>query len=222
MDFVEYLETIEDGSVDFVLTDPPYDISKKYKESNTGMKRFQVTRDFGQWDTDIDLITLCDELYRVLRNGGSAIIWYDLWKLSFLAHALEDAGFGMKRWVIWEKTNPVPLNMSSTYLGNSREVAISCVKKNKPTFHSSYNNGVYHGAIPQNRVHPTQKPLQLFSDIIEVHTNKNDIVLDPFLGSGTTAVAALQLHRRFMGCDKEQKYIDKALQRVNNIQTQLK
>lgn len=101
------------------------------------------------------------------------------------------------------KTNPVPLNSKTNYLTNSREIALVGVKGGSPTFNSEYDNGIYKYPIchDKGRFHPTQKPLALISDLIEKHSVKDDLVLDCFSGSGTTAVAAAKTGRRFVGCE---------------------
>ena len=220
-DFRDILEMLDSGSADLVLTDPPYTISKETGFANLGnnsIKRFAVSMDFGEWDhAPIDLDILSNSIYRVLRNGGTAIVWYDIWKLSHLSEALTRAGFKMLRLLVWEKTNPVPLNMKSTYLSNSREIAVVGVKGGKPTFNEEYHRGVYSQPIPRhngNRIHPTQKPLDLFAELIRVHSHPNDLIIDPFLGSGTTAVAAVESGRRFFGGDIDPKYIKAARRRV--------
>ena len=100
-DFREILEKLDSGSADLVLTDPPYTISRETGFANLGnnsIKRFAVSMDFGEWDhAPIDLDILSNSIYRVLRNGGTAIVWYDIWKLSHLSEALTRAGFKMLR-----------------------------------------------------------------------------------------------------------------------------
>ncbi len=223
-DFRKFLRGLDEGSTDLVLTDPPYAISRETGFKNIGknsVERFAVSMDFGPWDAKpIDLAALCDESYRVLRHGGTAIIWYDLWKLSDLRNAMAEAGFKMIRLIIWQKTNPVPLNQSATYLSNSREIAVSGVKGGKPVFNSKYNSGIYEHPIPRHngkRVHPTQKPIDLFRALVEVHSHAGDLVIDPFLGSGTTAEAAIALNRNFAGCDIDPKYVEASRQRVNDV-----
>ena len=216
------MQRLRAGSVDLVLTDPPYTISRKtgFSQVRTGVKRFAVSMEFGAWDAQqIDLDALAEGMFRVLRLGGTAIVWYDLWKLSHLSEALERAGFAMLRVLIWQKTNPVPLNMQATYLSNSREIAVVAVKGGKPTFHGSYHNGVYPYPIPRhngNRIHPTQKPLDLFVKLVEQHSDPGDLVIDPFLGSGTTALACLKAGRRFYGCDIDPHYIAQARKRIDD------
>ena len=218
-DYRELLAEMTDGSADLILTDPPYNISRQTGFASLGKQsvpRFAVNMDFGEWDhKPVDLDTLSESAYRVLRKGGTAVIFYDVWKLSYLADAMSRAGFVMQRLVIWEKANPVPLNMRSAYLSNSRETAVSAVKSGKPTFNRQYHNGVYVCPIPAGqREHPTQKPLNLFSELIRVHSLPGDLVVDPFLGSGTTGVAAVMNDRRFHGGDINSGYVQGALHRI--------
>ncbi len=219
-DYRDFLQSLEKNSVDLVLTDPPYAVSRKtgFSSVKNGVQRFAVSMDFGEWDhQQIDLAALAEETYRVLRRGGTAIVWYDLWKISHLYDALEDAGFKMLRLIVWNKTNPVPLNSRCTYLSNSREMAVIGVKGGSPTFNSAYDSGNYSYPIPRHggkRIHPTQKPLDLFHELVCKHSNPGDLVIDPFLGSGTTAVAALQEGRAFAGCDIDDSYIQAAKSRM--------
>jgi site-specific DNA-methyltransferase (adenine-specific) len=105
------------------------------------------------------------------------------------------------------KSNPQPLNSSVNYLTNCREIALVGIKKSKPTFNSKYDNGIY--SFPyKNRFHPTQKSLLLFEELIKKHSNENDVVLDTFLGAGTTAIACKNTKRRFRGAIVKE-YFDK-------------
>ncbi|MDH3563940.1 MAG: site-specific DNA-methyltransferase, partial [Gammaproteobacteria bacterium] len=91
-DCLEKMKEIESGSIDLVLTDPPYGISRETGYANVinGVQRFAVCMDFGEWDhTPIDLDTVCREYYRVLKDGGTCIMFYDLWKLSYLSEAMQ-------------------------------------------------------------------------------------------------------------------------------------
>lgn len=218
-DFESFLIGLDEGAVDLVLTDPPYAVSRSTGFKHTGKKsveRFAVNMDFGEWDKkEIDLGSLAQLSFRVLRKGGTAIVFYDLWKITKLAEALSTAGFVQLRLIEWMKTNPVPLNSKVNYLTNAREVAVLAVKGGKPTFNSVYDNGVYNFPIPRGkRLHPTQKPMQLFKELVRKHSIEGDLVVDPFLGSGTTAIAACENSRRFKGCDVNSEYIAIAQERV--------
>ena len=227
---LELLSTIESNSVDLVLTDPPYIISKKsgmqsYRDSleNGGKvnekygKKFAVTSDFGQWDKDYsieDLRLSINEFYRILRKGGSCIIFFDLWKLETLKKLLSK--FSKHRFVEWIKTNPIPLNQYSTYLSNAREISISCVKGGKSTFNSKYDNGIYEYPIynGKDRFHPTQKSLPLFEELIKKHSKEGDVVVDPYAGSGTTALSSKNTNRVFICGEPSDEYFQKGFDRV--------
>ena len=146
-----------------------------------------------------------DSIFRVLKTGGTAIVFYDIWKFNYLADAMDKAGFKQLRFITWEKTNPVPLNSKRNYLTNSREC--------KPVFHSEL---VYHYPIPNNgkRYHPTQKPLDLMIELIKKHSDEDQLVVDPFAGSGTMGVAAIQTKRKFAGCDTDARYVEIAKKRL--------
>jgi site-specific DNA-methyltransferase (adenine-specific) len=228
---LELLSTIESNSVDLVLTDPPYIISKKsgmqsYKDSlekggkvnEKYGKKFAVTSDFGQWDKDYtieDLRLSINEFYRILRKGGSCIIFFDLWKLETLKNLLSK--FSKHRFVEWIKTNPIPLNQYSTYLSNAREISISCVKGGKSTFNSKYDNGIYEYPIynGKDRFHPTQKSLPLFEELIKKHSKEGDVVVDPYAGSGTTALSSKNTNRIFICGEPSDEYFQKGYDRVH-------
>ena len=208
---LELLSTIENNSVDLVLTDPPYIISRKsgmqsYKNSlekggkvdEKFGKKYAITTEFGEWDSSFtidDLEKAINEFYRILRPGGSCIIFFDVWKIESLTNLLSK--FSKHRFIEWVKSNPMPVNQYATYLSNAREIAISCVKGGKATFNSKYDNGIYDYPIygGKDRFHPTQKSLPMFEELIKKHSNKGDTVVDPYAGSGTTAVAAINTNR---------------------------
>lgn len=222
-DYQDFMASLPAGSVDLILTDPPYCISKKtgFSDVVNGVQRFAVSMDFGDWDhVEINLDAMTKLFYKSLRRGGTAIVWYDLWKIGKVKASMESAGFKMIRQIIWQKTNPVPLNMHATYLSNSREMAVVGVKVGKPTFNSEYDSGIYEYPIPRHkgkRQHPTQKPLHLFQDLVRKHSNQGDIVVDPFLGAGTTGVAALRHFRNFTGCDIDENYVRISEKRLENV-----
>lgn len=220
----ELLAGLENKTIDLVLIDPPYNISRPTnfqsgEETGKDTDRFRVSMDFGEWDKNFTGLEIAiRECFRVLKDGGTMICFYDLWKIETLKSYLEAAGFVQIRFIEWIKTNPVPINSKINYLTNSREVAVLGVKKSKPTFHSEYDNGIYRYPICQDkgRFHPTQKPLALIADLINKHSNEGEIVLDCFAGSCTTGVAAVLNNRRFIGCELDAEYYEKAVQRLKD------
>jgi site-specific DNA-methyltransferase (adenine-specific) len=253
-DGLSFLGELKTKSINLVLTDPPYIISKdsgmqkfhdkvksgenltkttddwkKYKikhDINNDNKKeeylkygtiygkkYAVKTDYGSWDKDFDMNKLkefVDEYYRVLVNGGTCIIFFDLWKITLLHDIMVNAGFKQMRMIEWIKTNPQPRNSKVNYLTNCREIALLGIKKSKPTFNSKYDNGIYKYPLQGGkiRIHPTQKSLPLFEELIRKHSNEDDIVLDTFLGAGTTAMACMNTKRICYGCELEKKYFD--------------
>ncbi len=226
------LKELEDSTVDLVLTDPPYIISRESgmnnlfnSEDKSKAKygdKFAIQTDYGDWDSKFTLDILNEfiqEYYRVLKPGGTCIIFFDLWKIESLKKLLKDSKFYKLRFIEWIKTNPVPINSKISYLTNSREIAICCNKKGKSTFNSKYDNGIYkypiyQGARGIDRIHPTQKSLPLFEELIKKHTNKNDLVLDTFGGSATTYIASLNTKRACISCEVDVNYYNKSLNRI--------
>lgn len=220
-----FLKKLKSNSVDLVLIDPPYEVSRDTNFQSGEAKgkdtdRFRVSMEFGDWDfgfTGLDKVI--KESYRVLKKGGTMICFYDLWKLTILKEYFDKANFKQIRFIEWIKANPVPLNSKTNYLTNAREIAVLGVKGGKPTFHSEYDNGIYRYPIchDRGRFHPTQKPLALIEELIVKHSNDGDVVVDCFSGSGTTAVAAYNQSRSFIGCELSEEYFRKSVSRLREL-----
>ena len=177
-------------------------------------KKYSVQTEYGDWDTNFTMEKLdgfIGEYYKKLRKGGTLILFFDLWKITPLKEIFEKYKFKQLRFIEWIKTNPQPLNSSRNYLTNCREIALLGVKGGKPTFNSKYDNAIYQFPLQggKNRFHPTQKSLPLFEELINKHTNEGDLVMDTFLGSGTTAFACKNTNRQFIGCEMSKEYYQK-------------
>lgn len=216
------LQEIKSKSVDLILTDPPYIISRdsNFKIGDkTGGKYKSLSNDFGDWDKeDLDWVFLFQEFNRVLRSGGKVIMFFDIWKMGFIKELAENYKFEQPRIGVWIKNNPVPVNSKHNYLSNSKEYFISLTKvgyvnrqRAKSTFNSKYDKAIYEfPTISGKEVngHPTQKPEMLISELIKKHSNEGDLILDPFMGSGTTGVCCKNLNRDFIGIENNKDYID--------------
>lgn len=221
----DFLPTIPEKSVNLILIDPPYEISRDTnfqagEATGKDTDRFRISMDFGDWDKNFTgLDQVFKEAQRILVDGGTMICFYDLWKIETIKKYYEDNKFKQIRFIEWLKTNPVPINSKINYLTNAREVAVLGIKKSKPTFNSSYDNGVYSFPIchDKNRFHPTQKPLELMEALILKHSNEEDVVLDCFAGSATTGVAALKNGRNFLGCEISEEYYRKSVERLKKL-----
>ena len=219
-DCLEVMKTIKDKSIDAVITDPPYNISKK----NNFHTMCRAGIDFGEWDKGFDLFSYIDEIPRILSKNGSVVIFNDWKNVGDIARYCESKGLVIKDMLRWEKANPMPRNRDRRYI-TDYEVAIWCTNKNaKWTFNrldNKYQRPLFKGALTkksEKTLHSTQKPLWLMEDIIKIHTNENDTVLDMFMGSGTTMVACKKLNRNGIGIEKEKKYYDISVKRLKECQ----
>lgn len=218
-DSLDYIKKIPSSSIDLILTDPPYKISKKSGFKVGGNKKFvSMTNDFGNWDREeIDFDFLFSEFYRVLKPSGTILIFYDIWKSNEIKDIALKWKFKQPRIGQWVKNNPTPINSKRNYLSNSIEFFFTFVKDKKPTFNSTYDKGIYNYPICHGRErigHPTQKPINLFKEIIEKHSNIGDTILDPFAGSFTTAKACLEINRSFICIEKDKKYFEMGEKRI--------
>jgi DNA modification methylase len=232
-DCFELIKNVESKSVDLILVDPPYLISRdsnfnKYSDDASKeliTKYGKVSIDFGDWDKgELDWDFLFKEYNRVLRDGGTLIIFYDVWKSTEIKTMADKYKFKQPRVCQWQKSNPVPINSKLNYLSNAIEYFFTFVKGKKPTFHSVYDNGTYRYPICHGKErydHPTQKPLPLIIDIINKHSNPGDLVLDNFAGTGTTAQAYILTVRKYLVMQTDEKYFDIIKSRVDGLSTNL-
>jgi len=228
-DCFELIKNVESKSVDLILVDPPYLISRdsnfnKYSDDASKeliTKYGKVSIDFGDWDKEeLDWDFLFKEYNRVLRDGGTLIIFYDVWKSTEIKSMADKYKFKQPRVCQWQKSNPVPINSKLNYLSNAIEYFFTFVKGKKPTFHSVYDNGVYRYPICHGKEryeHPTQKPLQLITDIVNKHSNPGDIVLDNFAGTGTTAHACILTDRKYIVMERDEKYFEIIKLRIDGL-----
>jgi site-specific DNA-methyltransferase (adenine-specific) len=217
-DCFDLLPNIKSKSIDLILIDPPYFISKdsnytKVNDNTSDLMKLKYSKlsiDYGDWDKkDIDFEFLFKEYYRILKKGGTIIIFYDIWKAADIKKIANDVGFKQPRVCCWIKNNPVPINSKCNYLSNASEYFFTFVKHSKPTFNSKYDKGFYNYPLCHGKErfdHPTQKPYGLIKELILKHSNEGDLVLDTFAGTYTTSVVCRDLNRNFISIEKEEKY----------------
>lgn len=203
---------IEDESVDLLLTDPPYNISQRSGFHTMGRKGV----DFGEWDKDFDQETWLRLACSKIKKGGSAIVFNDYKNVGEMRDIFTECGLTVKELLIWQKPNPMPRNRDRLYV-TTVEVALWAVKGKGWTFNNNYENAIFnYGSVNARiRQHPTEKPLGLIMDLLKIHSNKNDLVFDPFSGSGTVAVACERLDRHYLAFEIDKGYYDKSIERLN-------
>lgn len=228
IDCLEFMKDIPDNYIEFIIADPPYLISNKKDTFHLGegnLSKYSLVQ--GEWDlVEEEIIYDCiKEFKRILKRGGSLIIWYDVWKISYIKEALEESKFKQIRLCTWKKDNPPPISSNNSYLPNSKEYFVYGAKNTsylkkwyKATFNSSYDKGTYEGSIAgKNRIHPTEKPLWLSEEIILKHTNENDLIYIPFAGSGSEIVSCIKNNRLWLATEKDTNYCINIEKRILGI-----
>jgi len=199
MNCLEGLKQLEDNSIDLVLTDPPYGInyySGHYKKGNPHKPI----------ENDDTLFIPLEELWRVLKPTGTMFIFY--------SHKVPLIDKRVKNIIIWVKNNWTAGDLYKDF-GNQYE-CIAFMPKEKFKLHSKRYSNVwkFDRISPHNLLHPTQKPESIIRRLIETATNEGALVLDPFMGSGTTAISCKSLKRNFIGFEIDQKYVEIANKRL--------
>lgn len=238
-DCLEILPKLPENSVNMIFADPPYNLSNGGVTCKSG-KFVSVNK--GAWDKSQGFFKdfqftakWLNECKRVLAPDGT--IWvsgtpHNIYSVGF---ALQQLGFHILNEISWFKPNASP-NLSCRYFTHSHETLI-WAKKDKSAQHKfNYEAMRFWRADLLNKTgkqmrsvwtipstpqtektagyHPTQKPLELLTRIVASCTDKGDLILDPFSGSGTTGIAAKKLGRTYIGIEKEREYLDLAVRRI--------
>ena len=230
---LDVLKSMPDESVDLTLTDPPYNLGNFMRDRDTNLVKMRENffgnagwdnLSFERWSECMDMFFA--EQARIIRDGGSMVVFMSLIRVETLMQIASDNGFYYKTTGIWHKTNPMPRNMNLHFI-NSVEGWIYFVKKKRTgTFNN--NTSAIHDFIESSSTpkkekkyggHPTQKPEKIMQHFVQLLSNPGDVVLDPFMGSGTTGVVSKQLGRSFIGVELEENYFDIALKRISDVKT---
>jgi len=218
------IKQIPDHSIDLILTDPPYNLGR-YSTGNIKMSwRKDFNNDVAEWDTTIfDPAEWLDEFRRVLKPTGT-IFAFTSYNLLGQWHQAFDPVFDTFQFMVWHKTNPPPKLRRAGFL-NSCELIICAWDKGhtwnftkQKEMHNFIESPICMGKERvKDPVHPTQKPVKVLSHLIKLATNPGDLVLDPFMGVGSTGVAALKLGRRFIGIEIDPLYFKAATKRIEEL-----
>lgn len=230
-DCIKMFKEIADESVDLIITDPPYNLGNFMKARQTNLKKMR-SNFFGDagWDNDSyeDWMNHMDnfikESKRVLKKNGAMIIFMSIIKVESIINIAQNNGLYYKTTGIWHKTNPMPRNMNLHFI-NSNECWIYFTNKTKTgTFnnngkaiHDFFESSVTPSSEKKYGKHPTQKPESLIESFVKILSNRNDTVLDCFMGSGTTGVVSKRLGRNFVGIELNEEYFNIAKQRINDV-----
>ncbi len=212
-DCLELMKHIPDGSVDMVLTDPPYGMNFV---SNYRKEKYKPIKNDNSlcWVNDF-----ADELYRVLKTNTAVYCfcsWHniDVFKIAF------ERKFKLKNIIVWKKNNTSMGDLKGSYA--PKYECVIYAHKGRRLLNGFRYPDVLEAKRTGNKYHPTEKPTDLLEIFITESTDIGDVVCDPFMGSGSTCVAAVNTNRHYIGFELEQKYFDIAQMRIEEAKQKAK
>lgn len=209
-DCLEIMKNIEDKTANFVLTDIPY---AEVNRSSNGLRNL----DKGNADVlTFDLYNFLEELYRITSNSICVFCGREQFSTIYSFFANKK---GTVRPIVWEKTNPSPMNGQHIYLSGV-EFAVWFKKSGGGTFNAHCKNVVFRYPNGRSKLHPTEKNHDLLRDLILDNTNEYDVVFDPCCGSGSHCYVAKNLDRKFIGIELDDNYFNIAKERIENHHVQ--
>ncbi|MDA9770144.1 site-specific DNA-methyltransferase [Emcibacteraceae bacterium] len=242
-DCIELMNSLPEKSVDVIFADPPYNMQLKGELHRPDNSHVDAVND--EWDqfAGFDVYDKFTREWltaarRVLKDSGTIWVIGSYHNIYRVGSILQDIGYWVLNDIVWRKTNPMP-NFRGTRFTNAHETLLWCNKGegfNKYTFNyeamKAFNDDVQMRSdwtlpicsgkerlkVNGHKGHSTQKPEALLYRVLLSSTNKGDVVLDPFFGSGTTGAVAKRIGRHFIGCEREDKYISLATDRINAIE----
>lgn len=229
-DCLDLLEDIEDDSIDCIITDPPYNIANSSKLTMVGENYVSTSTAWGTAFEDsmedseyiLFLSILAEHFFRVLKPGGSLLLFFDRGHPHFLSRFYQL--FDFKNMIVFIKLNSLPYIRKNNYRSGFEQCA--WFSKGKPkTFHfldQVEMNNVFYGNIGKKvTTHPTEKYEWQINPLIERHTDPDDIILDPFIGSGSVGEFALKYQRNFIGMELNTDFYTMATRRITNCKQNL-
>src|SRR5699024_3046679 len=211
------MKRIPDNSIDLIVTDPPYLISYKTGYRKDKFHRFNET--ILNDDNEELIVNYIKECYRVMKDNSAMYMFCSSHKVDIFKVNLEKY-FNIKNMIIWVKNNHTAGDLKSAF-GRKYEIVFLVTKGNKE-FNGERVTDVwtFNRVTGNDQLHQNQKPIELIKQCIYKHSVKGDIVFDGFMGSGTTAVAALDMDRKYIGFELDKHYYDVAINRIKNHTTQ--
>ena len=240
-DSIESMRSLPDDSIDVIFADPPYNLqlkndlsrpdSSKVNGVTEGWDRFKSFEEYDKFTKD-----WISEAQRILKPEGTIWVIGSYHNIFRVGNAMQNLGFWILNDIIWHKSNPMP-NFKGTRFTNAHETIIWASKNHNSKYNFNYhamkslNEGIQMRSdwyIPicsggerikdsnGNKIHSTQKPEALLYRVLLSSSKKDDIILDPFFGTGTTGAVAKKLGRNFIGLEREDIYINAAKKRIED------
>lgn len=219
-DGVESAKLLEDKIVDLLITDPPYGISNPYtcekqiprRLRKNGSDFIMPKGHFGDWDYENEPTAWAEIV--LPKVGGWAVIFCAQEQIGEYSKILKSNKFNAVGTFVWQKTNPVPFNHKFKPVNAWEAIVLG----KRPG--TKFNGGVVHNIItykspsPQERIHPTQKPVMVIEKLISLFSDKGDYLFDPFAGSATSVIASINTGRNILAYEKDNEFYQSAYTRI--------
>jgi len=206
-DCLERMKEIPDGSVDMVLTDPPYGIDF---QSNHRVDKYSKIKN----DKDLSWLDVwVNELFRVTADNTAHYVFCSFHNIDKFKQALE-MRFKIKNILVWEKNNTSMGDLKADFAPKYEMIIF--MQKGRRFINGKRDPNILRFNRTGNKLHPTQKPVDLLEYLLAKFSDKGQAILDPFMGCGSTGVACKNLSRKFIGIELDEKYYNIAMERILN------
>lgn len=219
-DCLELMKDIPNDSVDLVITDPPYKMTKRGKSCRPNWMPNNMGDNVFNYELPDPNIWI-SECYRILKNGTHFYTFCNTNDICDYLQIAKQVGFKLHNILIMKKDTGMP---NRWYLKNTELILFFRKGQAKP-INDLTSRDWFEVKMPTKKnckTHITQKPFDLIRKLVTNSSNENDIVLDPFMGSGTTGVACIHTNRNFIGIEIDEKYFDIAKKRIEEAKQQIK
>ena len=223
-DAIKVLKDIEDESVDLIVTDPPYKTTSRGNAGNSGgMLQKQINKRGQVFNfNNVRISDYANEFYRILKEQTHCYVMTNHKNLIEMLNEFTKVGFVFTKSLIWEKGNKI---MGQYYMSQFEYVLFFRKGKAKKINHCGTSDilsvpNVKQKDVNNKNLHDTEKPVELMSILIRNSSKEKDIVLDPFMGIGSTGVACKNLNRNFVGIELDEEYFRIAENRVGEVKNE--
>ena len=216
-DCLEVLKNIPDNSIDLIATDPPYRTTSRGSCGGTGGILKDTLNMKGKVfsHNDVKISDWIKDVYRVLKEDRHCYIMTNNVNLNEYLTVIKKAGFNIFKTLIWKKDNCI----TNPYYMDSHEYIIFCRKGKAVRINNCGTKSVLEIPNPKNKTHPTEKPIDLMRILIENSSDEHDMILDPFMGTGSTGVACINTNRNFIGIELDERYFKIAENRISDAKS---
>lgn len=220
-DCTQIMRTCPNESVDLICTDPPYRVTSRGGMASTTMSGYWVSKKAYSGKVfdhnDIDIEEYLSEFYRILKADAHCYIMCNNYNLPHFFEVIRKSEFHFVKLLVWDKQSKI---CGRYYMGQVEHIFMLRKGKDKPINNCSQSDLLSFSNFNRekdkdgNNLHDSMKPVPLMQCLIENSTQEGELVLDPFLGSATTALACIRSKRHYIGCEIDPKYYKVALERI--------